>query len=116
MNDRVNPKIKQFLQRYFGGTDLASIMTFLDKGFSLNGQVVVSTIFVSAQECRVPVTRVLAECEKEWDRNWNFQHPELRGNPDAPGGAGMQNRASLEKIYTALGIPSPREGRARKRV
>jgi len=54
-----------------------------------------------------PVPEVLAACEKEWERNWKFQHPDLRADSDAPGGAGNQNRVSLENVYSSLGIPSP---------
>jgi|GEM_PF-2092160 len=100
-------KIKQALGKKFQGKELAQIVAFLDQGFSENGQIAVASIFLFAKEYQVSVADVLAQCQREWDRNWKNQHPEIRGNPDAPGGAGTQNRASLENIYVALGIPSP---------
>lgn len=109
-------KIKKLLGKKFQGKELAQIVAFLDQGFSENGQVVVASIFLLAKEHQVSVADVLAQCQREWDRNWNNQHPEIRGNPDAPGGAGIQNRASLENIYAALGIPSPRQSAQERRA
>lgn len=95
------------LQELLGPKELSIIENFLNRGFSLNGQVVIASIFGFAKEQKVPLERVLEECEKEWEKNWKFQHPELRGDPDAPGAAGRQNRTSLENIYKRIGIPNP---------
>lgn len=109
-------KIKQALEKKFQGKGLAPIVAFLDQGFSENGQIAVASIFLFAKEHQVSVADVLAQCQVEWDRNWKNQHPEIRGNPDAPGGAGIQNRASLENIYAALGIPSPLKSAQERRA
>ena len=34
------------------------------------------------------VFAVLAALEAEWDRNWQYQHPDIKGDYDAPGAAG----------------------------
>lgn len=103
----MDTQIKETIATEFTDTEAHRIVAFLNKGFSQNGQIAIASIFLYAKEHRKAVFDVLRECEKEWERNWNFQHPDLRGNPDAPGGAGLQNRASLENIYAALGVPSP---------
>lgn len=101
--------LKSRLQKLLTPEELAVVEGFLNKGFSLNGEVVIASVFGYAKDNKVPFEKVLEVCEKEWERNWNFQHPELRGDPDAPGAAGRQNRFSLCNIYEALGIPNPHE-------
>ncbi|PJE69595.1 MAG: hypothetical protein COU98_01165 [Candidatus Staskawiczbacteria bacterium CG10_big_fil_rev_8_21_14_0_10_38_10] len=99
-------RIREELLKCFKSEDVEKIERFLE-GFSPNGEIAVGSIFLFANERQIPVDDVLRECQKEEERNWKFQHPELRGDPDAPGGAGNQNRISLRNIYVALGIPDP---------
>jgi len=87
--------------------DAALIEDFVGRGFSINGELVVASIFLYAKGNGKSVTEVLAECEKEWERSWNFQHPDIKRDPNAPGNAGIQNRVSLQNIYSALGVQSP---------
>ncbi len=101
--------LKSRLQKLLTPEELAVVEGFLNKGFSLNGEVVIASVFGYTKDNKVPFEKVLEVCEKEWERNWNFQHPELRGDPDAPGAAGRQNQVSLYNIYEALGIPNPYE-------
>lgn len=103
----MDPEIERALARHFSLAEVAQIKAFLDRGFSLNGQIVIASIFMYAVEHQIPVERVLAECEKEWTRNWGQQHPTLRGDGEAPGGAGVASRKSVINIYQALGIPTP---------
>lgn len=108
MNELRNSFIFEKLRVAFpDGDDADKIESFLKKGFSSDGEIVVASIFLFAKEHEKSIDEVLQECEKEWKRVWDFQHPDLRGNPEAPGGAGIQNRASLYNIYSALGIPFP---------
>jgi hypothetical protein len=79
----------------------------MDRGFSFNGQIVIASIFLYGDGDGKSVEDILEICQIEWDKNWNFQHPDLRGDPDAPGKAGIKNRISLEDIYEKLGILSP---------
>lgn len=67
----------------------------------------IASIFFFARDYKKPISEVLQACESEWQRNWNYQHPEIKGDPDAPGAAGLQNRLSLKNIYNALKIPLP---------
>ncbi len=102
----MDSRIASFLNNHFKSAEASRITTFLD-GFSQNGQIVIASIFVFAQEAGKSVEEVLSLCEKENQRNWHYQHPDIRGDADAPGAAGLQNRASLEHIYSTLGIKSP---------
>lgn len=99
--------IKAALKDRFTEEEVAKIEAFIDKGFSEGGRVVVASIFLRADEEGKTVAQVLEQCEKEWPNNWNFQHPDLRGDPDAPGGAGRTSRIALLNIYNALGIKPP---------
>lgn len=103
----MNNELKTELLNKFESKEAEEIEKFLNKGFSLKGQIVIASIFYYAKDHNKSVKEVLDECEKEWKRNWNYQHPDIRGNPDAPGGAGLQNRRSLGNIYSLLKIPSP---------
>ena len=97
---------KNLLKKRFSGEELNSILNFLERGFSKNGQIVIASVFINALEHNKSVEEVLVECEKEWKRNWQYAHSDIKGDPDAPG-IGWQNRISLENIYAALNIPSP---------
>jgi hypothetical protein len=103
----VNAEIKARIQAHFTEKEVGQIEDFLNRGFSENGQIAVASIFLFVSECQKSVAEVLNECEKEWERNWQYQHPEIKGDADAPGAAGIQSRSSLENIYSSLGITSP---------
>ncbi len=103
----MNAEIKTKLEAHFTSKEVVQIEAFLDKGFSQNSQIVIASIFLYIGEYQKSVKEALSECEKEWERNWQYQHPDIRGDADAPGGAGIQNKASLENVYSALEIPSP---------
>ena len=96
-------RIESFLADKFQGVELEKIKEFLDRGFSLNGQIAIASIFVFALEYGKSVDEVLAACQTEWENNWNFQHPEIKGDPDM----NRSNRISLEDIYLKIGVPSP---------
>jgi hypothetical protein len=100
-------KVKAALEKNFTDGEIARIGKFLDRGFCVGGQIVVSSIFIYAREKNISVARVLKECEKEWTRNWDMQHPDIKGSADAPGGASRENRISLINIYSALGLELP---------
>jgi len=99
--------INKLKKIFLDGDDAGKIKDFLKRGFSLSGEIVITSIFMFAQENNKGIDEVLQECEKEWERNWDNQHPNIRGNPNAPGSAGFQNRASLCNVYNSLGIKSP---------
>lgn len=103
----MDASIRDQFSRVFAPDEVGRIENFLNRGFSLNGQIAIASIFLFAKGGGKDVIGVLAECEREWERSWQYQHPQIKGDPDAPGNAGIQNRASLENIYHALGIPSP---------
>lgn len=99
----MDKRIESFLADKFQGVELENIKKFMNSGFSLNGQIAIASIFVFAQEYGKSVDEVLAACQNEWERNWNFQHPDMKGDPDAS----ASNRISLEDIYLKIGVPSP---------
>jgi hypothetical protein len=106
-----NPDFKVVLESSFGADEVRQMVDFVEQGFSKNGELVVLSVFLYAHEANKSFDLILAACQQEWDRNWHYQHSDIKGDPDAPGAAGVQNRASLENIYDALRIPSPiREG------
>lgn len=100
-------QIAEALRKSLPATDAGRALKFLEQSFPMPGQIAIASVFLYAQECGKRVDEVLEALNKEWERNWNYQHPDIRGSADAPGGAGPQNRASLENIYSTLGIPSP---------
>ncbi len=105
--DKMDIGIKDAFGLILTSGEVLAIEAFLDRGFSRGGQIAIASIFLFAAEQEKPVVEVLVECEREWKRNWEFQHPEIKGDPDAPGAAGEANRTSLENIYHALNLPSP---------
>lgn len=100
-------EIKATLKARFTSEEVTQIESFLDRGFSQNGQIVIASIFLFAKENQKSFADVLSECEKEWKRNWGYQHPDIKGDADAPGAIGIRNRVSLENIYGSLKLPSP---------
>lgn len=105
----MDKRIEAFVREKMEGSEAEKAINFLNRGFSVNGQIAIASLFVFAREAGKTADEVLAACQTEWKKNWDFQHPELRGDPDAPGKAGLNNRISLEDIYAALGMPSPME-------
>jgi len=103
----LNTQARKALGGNFSEKEIAKIKDFLERGFSPGGIFAIISIFFYAKENEKTVDEVLEQCKDEWERNWQYQHPDLRGSPDAPGGAGNQNRISLTNIYNALEIPNP---------
>ena len=103
----MDKKIKVKIKDYFENKEIKRIEKFLSRGFSENGQIVIVSIFIFAKKEKRSIEKVFIGVEEEWKRNWRFQHTDIKGNPDAPGSAGKQNRMSLENIYSFLNIPSP---------
>ena len=99
--------IENFLDKNLPADEASEVKRFLQQGFCYNGQIVIASVFVFAKEHGKSVSDVLPLMRQEWTRNWRYQHPDICGSADAPGGAGLQNRASLGNIYSALGIRSP---------
>lgn len=103
-------KIKEFLEKELSVEDAASAIEFLNLNFSKNGQIAIASIFLYAKEQGVSIpAEVIPALKNEWERSWNYQHPELRADPDAPANAGIQNRAILLAIYSKTGIILPTE-------
>jgi len=101
----MDEELKEKLKALFTTEDLTTIEKFLNE-FSLDGQISVASIFLRASEKGIAVVKVLGECEKEWERNWKYQHPDIKGNPGLPGKIGLENRKSLENVYDAIGVLS----------
>lgn len=95
------------LKVHFTNKEMEQIESFLNRGFSQYGRLVIASIFLFAGDCQKSVPDILNECEKEWERNWQHQPLEVRGSPDVSGDAGIRNADSLRNIYQALGISFP---------
>ena len=109
----VDENIVKALKIEFKG-EAGKIISFLERGFSDScAQVAIASIFSFAKDNGITVDRVLEECEKEWQDNWNFQHPDIRGSLSVPG-AGAKSKRSIDNICRALGIPLPEEVLAKK--
>lgn len=102
----MNAGIRGKMEALFTKEEVAQVEKFFDRGFPPNSQIFIASVFLMAKD-RKSVAEVLIECEKEWQRNWQYQHPDIRGDAGAPGAAGVQNRLSLENIYNALDLPHP---------
>ncbi len=107
----MDPQVGAVFERHFSAEDIKKIDEFLNQGFCLNGRIVVTSVFLYAKDSKKSVAEVLAACEQEWQRNWQFQHPDIKGDPDAPGKAGHENKVSLNNIYRSLEIPTPQEAK-----
>ena len=110
----VHTQVAEVLRQSLPAADEDRALKFLEQGFSVPGQIAIASVFLYAREHSKQMDEVLEALSKEWKRNWYFQHPNIRGSADAPGGAGLQNRASLENIYSTLGIPSPTKDSRKK--
>jgi hypothetical protein len=100
-------KIREVLEKAFDQPEVQQLIDFLERGFTRNGQIVIASVFLYAREKQVAVAEMIEAVEAEWQRNWSSQHPELRADPDAPGGAGLANRISILNINRALDLSSP---------
>ena len=106
----MNPKFKAVLLVHFSPPEVQQIEDFIgEKRFSPDGELVICSIFIFAKEQNKGLEDVFIACRVEWEKNWKFQHPAIKGDPNAPGVAGTQNRASLCSIYSTLEIPNPQE-------
>ncbi len=105
----VDSRIIAFVRAKMG--DHADSVTNFMKGkeFSLLGQTSVALLCGLAREHGVPIKEVIPKLQREYDTYWQHQVPEIRGDPDATGSDGVQNRTSFEKIYSELGIPYPQK-------
>jgi hypothetical protein len=100
--------IAVYLQHELPLAEVAEVIKFLEKKhFCVNGQTVMACIFILAEEYGIPVVRVTALVNREYEAGWKFQPAGLRGDPDAPGAVGIQTRASFGNICDTLGIPNP---------
>ena len=103
----MDERVKKYVEELMPVDDAARLVEFLNRDFSLGGQVAIASIFGYAKTQSIDPSTVLAQCETEDKRVWSFQHPDIKGDPGAPGNAGTQNRQSIERIYNDCGIMSP---------
>jgi len=99
--------VKRTLSKFLKNEEVERVEAFLNREFPLNGQAAIASVVISAKENGRSVTEVLAQCEKEWTENWNFQYHNTRGDTLAPGSIGKRNLTSIKIICIKLGIPAP---------
>lgn len=97
------------LCRAFGSTAAQPLLVFFDRGFSPKGESLIVGAFLAAKQHGKDPAEVLKLCEVEWKANWKYQLPDVKADPTVPGAVGERNKASLARIYLALGIPNPLE-------
>jgi len=100
----MNNKVKKELEDRLTEKEVLQIETFLNNGFSEKGEILIARSFLHANDHQKSVEDVLAECVKQWRKNWGSQCLETRADIEARGDIGVQNRLSLENIYSSLGI------------
>lgn len=102
----LNPNLATHMRNAFPGSDGDSIVEFLSKDFSNNGQVVFADLFIYGKEADKKVQEILSVLEKFFASDYQYQHPDIRGDLDIPG-RGEMNQRLLIIIYSQLGIPLP---------
>ena len=103
----IHPQIEAMLREHLPADEVDSAIHFLNQSFTTNGQIVIGSVFLLAAERQIPTAKVLEVLQIEWDRNWYYQHPHLRGDTEAPDVAGVKNQTSIIDVYNALGLPHP---------
>ncbi len=106
MTIKINNKkvVKELRKMFSDEDDMVLVTKFVGRNFSANGEIIMASVILHAAEVGKPLGEILTQCEREWNRVWNLQHPAIRGDPEAPGRAGTRTRASLWNINHALGI------------
>jgi len=104
----MNEDMKERMKARFTTEEVSKIEKFL-RGFSEDGEEVVATIFFYAKYRNKSADEVLTALTKIWDENWNYQHPDIRGDRRLPGKIGMRNRAALEDVCVAFNMQLPSE-------
>lgn len=99
-------ELKEKLAGMASKEERQKIRIFLSKGFSVKGRIVFYRIFLLAKEQKVPVDRVLKECERQWDAWWAQVDIKSRADIDARG-VWFGNRHAFIQICRGAGIVLP---------
>lgn len=102
----LNEQIAIVLRQKFPGPEGESAVKFLSQNFSENGQIAIASVFLYAGDVGKSVVDVLPALKRNFDKYWSYQHPDIRGDCDAPG-CGGQNRSIIKDVHDELGIPFP---------
>jgi hypothetical protein len=93
----MDEKIKLFISGM--GDDYEKlIVPFFERGFSLFAQQCLTTYVLVAATREMSAHDLLQILNKEWEQNWKYQDPKVRGGPDAPGDQADRNSESLNNI------------------
>jgi hypothetical protein len=99
---------KFVLSDYLSEEGVQRAVRFLDAAkLSPNGEAVIVSVIIYAKGKKKTLNEIFAVCNRERDATWMSQDSAIRGDPDAAGDVGEQNRASLQIICHFLGIPNP---------
>jgi len=105
-----NPAYNFVLKDYLSLEGIQRVVAFLDAAkLSPNGEAVIVSVIIYAKGKKKTLNEIFAVCNRERDATWMSQDPEVRGDPDAAGTVGEQNRASLQIICHFLGIYNPND-------
>ena len=85
------------------------IRAFLEQGFPDNALIVIGSIFTFAKQHNQSISaeEIIKQLQKEWDKTWGYQDPQIRADVDMPSGRGIKNRQAIERVYEAINVPSP---------
>ena len=95
-------------EKGFSVEEICKINDLLQKGLfeSASAEINIASIFIYARDAGKTVEEVCVAIKEKGCPHWDNQHPELRGNPMAPGGAGKASVRAFNEICEALGITS----------
>jgi hypothetical protein len=103
---KLNSDLSVHIKKSFSDSDGIAINEFLSRDFSNSGQVTIASLFLYGKEAGKEVQEILTVLEECFNKNWQYQHPDIRGNVDVPI-RGAMNQALLCDIHSQLGIPLP---------
>jgi hypothetical protein len=61
--------IVKMLKGAFLESEVVKIVNFIERGFSMEGEIDIASVFLYAKEYGKSVEDTLLWCEKEWNRN-----------------------------------------------
>ena len=100
---QIDEGIEKFLEDKIPPDKLEEALQWVGRFPSPNGKIVIASFLVCAQEAE-RFKCALEVLEEYWKSDFQFQHPEARGNPDAL----PKVRKILGIMYQGAGIPFPK--------
>lgn len=104
MRRNIDPNISSFITKNFPRASRAVVRDWVDRFARPKGQITISTFLAFAQEDE-KLPAALEVLGRFWESDFNDQHPDGRGDPDAL----PKTRDILDRMYRACEMKTPRE-------